>query len=85
MLRTLILKACSAVDGMGLEAEASRRFSALCADYNAVHPELRDVIANVCVRNGGAAEYDAVLAMYRANNEHAETRVKCLMSLGKTK
>jgi len=53
-LRVVVLKAASGVEGMtGVVAEATRLFGELCVDFSSVHPELRDVVMNVAVANGG--------------------------------
>ena len=53
-LRVLVLKAASGIEGMtGLVQEGKRQFTMMCADINSVHPELRDVVMNVAVANGG--------------------------------
>ncbi len=53
-LRVLVLKAASGIEGMtGLVEEGKRQFTMMCADINSVHPELRDVVMNVAVANGG--------------------------------
>ncbi len=53
-LRVLVLKAASGIEGMtGLVEEGKRQFAMLVTDINSVHPELRDVVMNVAVANGG--------------------------------
>ena len=65
-LRVLVLKAASGIEGMtGLVEEGKRQFTMMCADINSVHPELRDVVMNVAVANGGLEGMCRRLAVYR--------------------
>lgn len=104
----MILKAASGVEGMtSLVEQGKKLFGNLAADFTSVHPELRDLVMNVAVANGGdegefprfqgcamlwdesllwglSAEFAAVQKIYR-DNDHAETRSKCLVALGRTK
>jgi hypothetical protein len=54
LLRVMILKAASSVEGMtALVEQAKKLFGNLATDFGSVHPELRDLVMNVAVANGG--------------------------------
>lgn len=86
LLRMLILKAASGSATSssspfivaGLEV-----FDKFIADATTVHPDLHDVVMNLGVAHGGAAAHDKVMAVFKGTDS-TETRVKCLMALGRT-
>eukprot|EP01116_Phalansterium_solitarium_P017074 TRINITY_DN4120_c0_g1_i1.p1 TRINITY_DN4120_c0_g1~~TRINITY_DN4120_c0_g1_i1.p1 ORF type:complete len:889 (-),score=315.99 TRINITY_DN4120_c0_g1_i1:342-3008(-) len=83
LLRTTVLGMLSLFDAPAVIAECRRRFAAYRADAQAapIPPDLRGVVYACVVKNGGAAEWDELLGMYRTATLQEE-KLRALRALG---
>ena len=81
LLRTLILGAGSYFGDISVIREAQRRFNNRAE--SPISADLRGVIYTTVVRNGGVAEYESILALYRIETLHEEKN-RLLSALGTT-
>ena len=86
MLRTLANGRAAALGDPAVLAEARARVTAFCGgDANALAPDLRAGAFKAVVSRGGAAEFDALLAVYDGAGKSQELRIAVLTALGAAK
>eukprot|EP00698_Gefionella_okellyi_P014605 TRINITY_DN4053_c0_g1_i1.p1 TRINITY_DN4053_c0_g1~~TRINITY_DN4053_c0_g1_i1.p1 ORF type:complete len:874 (+),score=242.11 TRINITY_DN4053_c0_g1_i1:78-2624(+) len=76
LLRSSVLATLGAVEEGSVVAEAQRLFKS-----GDIHPDLRGPVYVTTVANGGAAEFDAMIALYNSA-EMQEEKMRALRSLG---
>eukprot|EP00850_Spirogloea_muscicola_P007713 SM000039S14543 [mRNA] locus=s39:838687:844494:+ [translate_table: standard] len=84
MLRPLVLSKLGSFQDEATIAECRKQFNELQADLTSVHPDLRQLVMAVSVRNGGRAEYEAAQALFR-QAETQDFKIKCLTAMGQTR
>lgn len=84
-LRQLLIAMAGGAGHEGIIAEAKKRFSSWkSGDKNAIHQNLRSVIFNINVAQGGEAEYRAVKDEY-IQTTSVDGKDICLAAMGRTK
>lgn len=84
LLRTLAITVAGKSDDPAVIAESKKRFAEFTAGKeDAIHPNLRGAVFQVALRNGGVAEYEKVLQLYK-DTTIADQKVIALGSLGAT-
>ncbi|KAJ4502159.1 hypothetical protein HRR81_004501 [Exophiala dermatitidis] len=84
-LRKLLLAYAAGAGHEGIIAEGKKKFAAWKAgDEKAIHQNLRGVIFNLTVANGGQEEYDAIKAEFRKTSS-VDGREICIQALGCSK
>ncbi|KAL1923606.1 uncharacterized protein VTP21DRAFT_8586 [Calcarisporiella thermophila] len=82
LLRTLSLANAARGGEPSVIEEAKKRFERLVAgDSSAVHPNIRNIVYEIVVSNGGHQEYEQVLSLYRKSNVIDE-KMAALAALG---
>jgi aminopeptidase 2 len=84
LLRTLAITVAGKSDDPAVVAEAKKRFADFIGGKeDAIHPNLRGAVFQIALRNGGTAEYEKVLQLYK-DTTIADQKVIALGSLGAT-
>jgi hypothetical protein len=84
-LRTLMVGVAGKTGDPYTVAEARRRFELFVnGDQNAVHPNLRATLFAIVLANGGEAEFDKIVSIYR-NTTLPDQKISALTSLGNAK
>jgi aminopeptidase N len=84
-LRKLLIAMAGGAGHEGIIAEAKKRFASWkSGDENAIHQNLRSVIFNVNVAQGGEAEFQAVKDEY-IQTTSVDGKEICLAAMGRTK
>ena len=82
--RKLLLSMAASSGNEKFVSEAKKKFAAWkSGDENAIHPNLRQVIFNVAIAEGGDAEYTAVKEEFHQTTT-VDGKEVCLNALGKT-
>ena len=83
-LRVLLLSMAAGSGNEKIIAECKKKFAAWkSGDQNAIHPNLRQVVFNVGISEGGDDEYTTVKEEY-VNTTTVDGKEICLRALGKT-
>lgn len=84
-MRKLLLAMAAGAGHEGIIGEGMKKFNAWkTGEQNAIHQNLRGVIFNLSIANGGKEEYDAVKQEYK-NTTSVDGKEICLQALGRTK
>ena len=84
-LRKLLLAMAAANGHEATIKEAQKKFKAWKAgDAKAIHQNLRSVVFNISVANGGKTEYEAIKEEYKKTTS-VDGKVICLTAMGRTK
>ncbi|EXJ93649.1 glutamyl aminopeptidase [Capronia coronata CBS 617.96] len=84
-LRKLLLAYAAGAGHQGIISEGKKKFAAWKAgDEKAIHQNLRGVIFNMAVANGGQDEYDTIKAEFRKTTS-VDGKEICLQALGRSK
>eukprot|EP01116_Phalansterium_solitarium_P014381 TRINITY_DN3200_c0_g1_i1.p1 TRINITY_DN3200_c0_g1~~TRINITY_DN3200_c0_g1_i1.p1 ORF type:complete len:914 (+),score=361.44 TRINITY_DN3200_c0_g1_i1:169-2742(+) len=81
LLRTAVLNELASQGDPEVIAEGKRRFAASLGDASSLPADIRLLVYKIAVMSGGAAEFDAILNVYRTAELH-EDRVRALRALG---
>lgn len=84
-LRKLLLAYAAGAGHQGIIAEGQKKFAAWKAgDNKAIHQNLRGVVFNMAVANGGQEEYDTIKAEFKKTTS-VDGKEICIQALGRSK
>jgi puromycin-sensitive aminopeptidase len=81
LLRSVVLAKLGDNGDASVVAEAKKRFEAFKADPNSLPADLRSVVLKFVMRNGGAAEFDEMVNLYKTA-QMPEDKINALRAIG---
>ncbi len=82
LLRPLVISMAARCGDKAVIATAQEKFKTFIGgDHSAIHPDLRGTIYAIVLRNGGRAEFDAILSLYKTFTI-ADQKLAALSALG---